>query len=284
MDKPSSGEGKLLELFEDGKRFTQDLLRENERLRSLVAGLKLEQRDLESRVVRADVPLIQQKVQVLEQEVQQLRQENGALREQFRSVEAENRDFADRYVQVERQNSDLINLYVTSHRLHSTLNYEEVLRILKEIIINMIGTEKFGVYLVQEQRLVLIALEGISQPLGSSLAIGEGSIGRAAASGQLYVAPAETDMRTFTGNPIACIPLKVGEQVMGVIAIFSLLLQKDKFGSIDFELFELLGGHAATAIYVSHLYSASERKRCTLEGFIDLLKADLARDPAPRQG
>ena len=38
-----------------------------------------------------------------------------------------------------------------------------------------------------------------------------------------------------------------------MIAIFRLLVQKESFKPVDFELFELLGGHAATALYVSRL-------------------------------
>ena len=37
------------------------------------------------------------------------------------------------------------------------------------------------------------------------------------------------------------------------------------------ELFTLLAGHAATAILASKLYSQSERKLNTIQGFIDLL-------------
>jgi hypothetical protein len=33
----------------------------------------------------------------------------------------------------------------------------------------------------------------------------------------------------------------------------------------------LLAGHAATAIFAARLYSQSERKRNTIQGFIDLL-------------
>ena len=42
-------------------------------------------------------------------------------------------------MQVERQNSELINLYVASHRLHSTLEYDQVVQIVKEIAINLLG-------------------------------------------------------------------------------------------------------------------------------------------------
>jgi GAF domain-containing protein len=75
--------------------------------------------------------------------------------------------------------------------------------------------------------------------------------------------------------PIACIPLKIESHVIGVIAIMKLLSQKNKvFTDIDIELFSLLGGHAATAIYSSTLYSRVERKLQTIEGFIELLKPE----------
>jgi hypothetical protein len=41
---------------------------------------------------------------------------------------------------------------------------------------------------------------------------------------------------------------------------------------MDYELFTLLAGHAATAIFASKLYSASARKLTTLQGFLDMMK------------
>ena len=68
-----------------------------------------------------------------------------------------------------------------------------------------------------------------------------------------------------------CIPLGVQEQQIGAIAVFSLLVQKEGFSALDQELFTLLGGHAATSILAARLYSHSERKLNTIQGFIDLL-------------
>ena len=72
-------------------------------------------------------------------------------------------------------------------------------------------------------------------------------------------------------KPIAVIPLKIKESVIGVISINKLLVQKTAFTSMDYELFTLLAGHSATAIFSSKLYSESERKLSTIQGFIDLL-------------
>ncbi len=71
--------------------------------------------------------------------------------------------------------------------------------------------------------------------------------------------------------PMVCIPLKIKEHVIGVIVIYKLLVQKRQFTNVDYELFTLLAGHAATAVFSSRLYSESERKLSTIQGFIDLL-------------
>jgi hypothetical protein len=56
-----------------------------------------------------------------------------------------------------------------------------------------------------------------------------------------------------------------------VLAVYKLFVQKRCFDDIDYELFTLLAGHAATAIFASKLYSESERKLTTIQGFLDLL-------------
>ena len=74
-----------------------------------------------------------------------------------------------------------------------------------------------------------------------------------------------------TELPVVCIPQRVEDRPVGAIVIESLLAQKDGFSALDQELFTLLAGHAATAIFASRLYAASERKRTPIQGFIDLL-------------
>ena len=60
--------------------------------------------------------------------------------------------------------------------------------------------------------------------------------------------------------------------MIGVLTINKLLVQKTAFTTMDYELFTLLAGHAATAIFSAKLYSTSERKLTTLQGFLDMLK------------
>ena len=273
---------RVLELFEEGRQFTEELLRENERLRGQAVRLRQEMGELEHRLAQADVPRFTERIRSLEDENGALREQLDDLRGQFAAVEGENREFADRYVQVERQNSDLINLYVASYRLHSTLEYVEVVAIIKEVVINMVGAERFGVYVLDEpaNRLELIAHEELDEGQRGGVNIGQGPLGAAAERGVVWVAPnAMEAQEAGSGDPIACIPLKVGDRLIGAIAIHRLLVQKSGFEAVDFELFDLLGGHAATALYGSTLYRMSERKRTTLEGFVDLLRTPLPQPP-----
>jgi GAF domain-containing protein len=66
--------------------------------------------------------------------------------------------------------------------------------------------------------------------------------------------------------------MKIKDQIIGGIVVYSILEQKESFSPLDFELFNLLAGHAATAIFASKLYSESERKLSTIQGFLELLK------------
>ena len=78
-------------------------------------------------------------------------------------------------------------------------------------------------------------------------------------------------------EPIAVIPLKIKDSVIGVISINKLLVQKTAFTTMDYELFTLLAGHAATAIFSAKLYSTSTRKLTTLQGFLDMIKTQPGR-------
>jgi hypothetical protein len=125
--------------------------------------------------------------------------------------------------------------------------------------------------------LELESSEGQAASL-TSVTIGEGRIGKAAQTGESFFAPSVAHhAATPFDQPIAVIPLKIKDSVIGVISINKLLVQKTAFTTMDFELFTLLAGHAATAVFSAKLYSTSERKLSTLKGFLDMLKTQPAK-------
>jgi len=257
---------KFLELFNKGKEFTEELLRENQRLRYRVAELETGQ----SGFTPAEM-------QQLRELVRQLADENKRIQQRFREVEEENKDFANRYLEIEEQNSNLANLYVASYQLHSTLDFREVIQIVQEIVINLVGAEAFAILLLDEKtnELRAVATEGEDVVPGLksiSIRTGDGILGEAAKTGESYYVNQDTDGGKITlDHPLAAVPLKIKDHVIGLIAIYKLLQQKDSFTAVDYELFSLLAAHAATAIFSSKLYSQSERKLNTIQSFLDLL-------------
>jgi len=153
-------------------------------------------------------------------------------------------------------------------------------RIVQEIVINLIGAEAFHILMVSEKAPVLEVEASEGQTAAAmQVGVGEGRIGTAAQSGENFFADhVSVPEPTPFDQPIAVIPLKIKEHVIGVISINKLLVQKKAFTTMDYELFTLLAGHAATAIFSAKLYSTSARKLTTLQGFIDMLKA-----PPPRK-
>lgn len=255
----------FLQMFKKGEEFTKQLLKENEKLRLKIAQLE---ELIERTGDEARLKIYEDRVAMLEQEI-------ISLRERFQQIEAENKDFATKYLEVEEENNNLANLYVASYQLHSTLDFSEVLRIVLEIVINLIGAEKFAILLIDEKtnELVPVASEGMEISSAPKVMIGKGRIGTVAKQGESYFAEDLVETREFVPTePIVCIPLKIKERVIGVISIYALLTQKKAFTSMDYELFSLLAGHAATAIFSSQLYTQSERKLSTIQGFLDLLK------------
>lgn len=252
----------LVDMLRKGRAFTEELMCENERLRYRVVQLEAE---------NMNPP------EMLMKEVERLRDENGQMTQKleflngkFQQVEAENKDFAQRYVEVEEQNESLANLYVASHRLHSTLDSSEVVECIKEILLNMIGSEDFGLFVVDDEsgELVRSGYEGETSgaPEKERIALGERLEGVVALEGEPFFSEAGGE------GPCACVPLKIKERVVGVIAIYTLLSHKKGLSVLDHKLLELLAGHAACALISSKLYSMADRKLRTIEGFMSLLR------------
>jgi nitrate/nitrite-specific signal transduction histidine kinase len=256
----------FMSLFKRGAEFTQEILRENERLRRDLAQVRERQETAAQSPERWGALR-----QELLERIRSLEQESMSLRERLEQVEKENGQFAQRYLEIEEENNNLANLYVASYQLHSTLDLDEVLKIIMEIVINLVGAEVFAVYLLDEEtsELAAVAAEGLEVAAFPKCRLGAGVLGKAVAANESTCW--DTARSDDLAQPIVCVPLVVQSRPIGAIAIYGLLQQKDGFSALDHELFNMLGGHAATAIFAARLYSQSERKLNTIQGFIDLL-------------
>ncbi|MCD6452080.1 MAG: GAF domain-containing protein [Acidobacteria bacterium] len=258
----------ILRILEESKEFTRRLLKENERLRFQNVSLAKKVEELTRRGSKEVLaPYLE--------EIDRLKKELADLRDKYAEVERENMDFAQKYIEVEEQNNNLANLYIASYQLHSTLDFKEVVQIICEIVINLIGAEVFTIFLFDEKRKELggVAGEGRPSDIGRYVPLGEGVIGWTAEKGEIFILETPEEIEAAGGErPIACIPLKIKKRLIGVIVVYKLFVQKRKgFTPMDRELFSLLAGHAATALYSAKLYSSMERKLNTIESFMELL-------------
>ena len=256
----------FLSLFRRGAEFTKELVDENAALRRRLLEVETRQRD-----AALDPKEWDRLREELMARIQGLESEHRDTLDRLHILEEENRRFAERFLEIEEENNGLANLYVASFQLHSTLDLEEVLRIVVEIVINLIGAEVFCVYALDTRNGMLspVASEGRPRERFAPVALGEGLVGSSVAEGEIRVR--ETDPPPDEDTPRVSIPMKVGDRVIGAIALHELLVQKESFTALDHELFALLAGHAATAILAAQLYGSSERKRNTMQGLIELL-------------
>jgi hypothetical protein len=243
-DKPDTVSDYVRHVQESTQQYTRDVLKENERLGSLVTSLYAEKSRLELAVA------------TLEEQDKHKDAAQSSLVEQIAQMEATSEAFTARYLEVEQLNSNLASLYVASYRIHGSLDREEVLATLREILINLIGTEEFVVLERGADEAMRCATSfGVDPERVPSARVWEGRVGEAIGRGIPYIAANDLDA-TASGQQItACVPLRVGDRLIGAIVVFRLLGHKQGLEASDIELFNLLATHGATALYCSTLHA-----------------------------
>jgi nitrate/nitrite-specific signal transduction histidine kinase len=167
--------------------------------------------------------------------------------DELKRIVAERDDLERKFAEVEQQNSDLTNLWVASNRLHESLDRREVLAAIQEIIINLVGSEELAVFELTPDgtALELIDSFGVEAKKFGRIALGNGPIGQVAQEGR----PVEGGEEGMT----VCVPLMLGKNAVGAVAVFRLLPQKKELKQLDHDLFELLRAQAGLALYCTRL-------------------------------
>src|SRR5205823_11685768 len=97
----------FLQMLTKTKEFTEELLRENERLRFKIASQS--QQDAAPTAAGPGHDECNRKLQQLAEKLKKIEDQRQELEQRFRQVEEENKDFANRYVEIEEQNNNLAN-------------------------------------------------------------------------------------------------------------------------------------------------------------------------------
>jgi nitrate/nitrite-specific signal transduction histidine kinase len=186
-------------------------------------------------------------------------------------VENEREELSVRLSEVEHQVGRLMTLYVATYQLHATLDPADVQATIAEIAVNMLGAERFALLLHDEEdkTLEIRLQEGeIAAPWSgkSHYQGGDPLIDACLLDGILRFGPVENSPVLVT------VPLRVQDVTVGALVITKLFDHKGKLHEEDRELLDLLGAHAASALFASRVYARAARKLRTLEGLINLVR------------
>ena len=138
----------------------------------------------------------------------------------------------------------LENLFVASSRIHGATDLPETLRVVADILRDLVGARRFTVWMIDDtDRLVPILREDDSRP------------------------PAPDP-----GAPgLATVDLRLGERKVGQVTIHELLTQKKELHALDHELLALVGQQAAPALLTSRLLAERDQRTAVLRDFVKFL-------------
>lgn len=256
----------VLQSFTRGARLTEHFVAEYTRMHERLVELETDNGKLRTQLEADDAM-----ARLLEQ-VERLEAERRELLSRTQKAEEAQGAFNDRFTEVEDEFASLANLFVASNQLHASLTPRGVVRRIKEILAQLVGAESYAMYLasLDTKELVPIASEGVPGSRLHPISMTDSAIGQVVQKGKAFIDEERPSNALDFANPPVVIPLIVDDTAVGVIAIYATLEQKPRFSHTDFELFKLLGQHAAAALVGASLFERAGRKLPGAEAFRDL--------------
>lgn len=256
----------VLQSLSRGAKLTEHFVSEYTRMHNRVLELEEDNAQLRAQLAADDAM-----ARLLEQ-VEKLEGERQELVKRTRRAEKAQHEFDERFNQVEHEFASLANLFVASNQLHASLTPRGVVHRIKEVLAQLVGAESYAMYLTSSDHteLVPVASEGVPGSKLVTVPMIGSKVGQVVLSGTAVIDDERPSNDPDFDNPPVVIPLVIEEAPVGAIAIFATLEQKPRFSHTDFELFKLLGKHAASALVGASLFDRAGRKLPGAEVFRDL--------------
>jgi hypothetical protein len=250
--------------FQKGAQLTQDLVNENARLRHHVAELERDNAQLLAQVKSDDA------IRELLRKIDGLEKEKDQLLSHYRKAEAQSSRWVGEYAEIESELANFANLYVASHQLYSSFGFPATVRRIKELLEQLMGARMFAVYLASSdgKKLVPIVTEGLDRPKAVGIRPDDGGIGEVFSMATPRIETGDLTHGSID-RPLALVPMKTEEKVIGVLAVFATLEQKPRFLPVDFELFKLFGAHAGGALIAARLFAEAGQKIPSFDSLFD---------------
>lgn len=220
----------------------EELIAQNKRLEEVVLSL-------EERYAK-----LLGEVTMIKSERDNLAKEHARLKSILDQAIEQNRRDIERAALVEQQCTSLANLYVATYKLHGSLDRAEVVAAIREIVINLVGCEEFGVFEreARNEFRLISEFEANPSPIRSFDAK-HPFYGPLLSAGAVWIngrdkAPSAPGSIAL---PVAFVPIRLKDETLGVVLLYKLLMQKTGLTDVDYELMDLLSLHAATALAAS---------------------------------
>jgi hypothetical protein len=232
--------------FENGRQIASELVAELDAARRKLSELEAENARLRMQL-KSDAA-----IRDLLNKIETLEGERRELLSRTSEVEEKARNEVERATAVENELSNLASLYVATSQLHASLDLRDVVATLGQLLLQFVGAGAYVVYSAEGDKLVPVATEGLPADQVVDERIGRGAVGKAFESS----APFTLAMGAGEG-PLVVVPLRVGEQNVGAVAVFELLEQKRELDVFDHELLRMVSSQGASALAAARFSAAA---------------------------
>jgi nitrate/nitrite-specific signal transduction histidine kinase len=212
-------------------------------------------------------------VQHLRQALERVGRESASLVKVAASLEEFVRSQEGRYAELEQELNDTALLYVASYQLQARGDPKEVLRHVRELLEQLVGVDGFVLYLgAPDGRAVAVAARGLADDQLTPRRTTDAPLAEVFARKAPVVLELSPLPKGSLEQPLAVVPLKLGERIIGAIVVTSLFAHKTSWAPVDHQLFYLLSSHAASALLAAYLLQRQSDLLATLAGLGESLR------------
>jgi hypothetical protein len=173
-------------------------------------------------------------------------------------------------VRTEQQASQLLNLYVATYQLHASLETSDVRAAIADIAVNLLGAERFTIWLKDDAGTLWAApegagLRGVDAP-GKSYGGGDSLIDACLTQSAPQFGP------VLGSTSLVAVPFVRQGSAVGVLAVDAFLRHKPGLTADDHELLDMMAAHAASALLAARAFEINQRKLNAYEGLLGFLR------------